>query len=359
MYSEKGLCPHCGKKLPLKQRISDIDSVSRNFICRTCLRTYSKEEAQLNYQNEIDKLLSKAKEELLLKDDGQTSYKLFGNIVDIDNKIESAHYGRVLSLFFCSTLRKPMFSEVESLINSEKNEIYRKSLETSKYLSFLRILNASIDKYLRRCTKLLRFNKNYFYDEECLKVYLQRVNGCLSLKNIILEEVAFLSKGKEIIKGPVLKEAVEHSIDELNVLLNYSHAITTGERFHLDHIARNKEVLLAKEDKKAKVDYSRYRMSSLKKDKNKRYIKDKIFKREDSIYGRKTLYISLFISSLILFVGFVAVFLFFHENKPIFIGSLVGVGVFAICSIVFLILFRKYAKAINKRKNSLLNNSDY
>ena len=100
-------------------------------------------------------------------------------------------------------------------------------------------------------------------------------------------------------------------------------------------------------------------MSSLKKDKNKRYIKDKIFKREDSIYGRKTLYISLFISSLILFAGFVAVFLFFYQNKPIFIGSLVGVGVFAICSIVFLILFRKYAKAINKRKNSLLNNSDY
>lgn len=352
MYSEKIVCPHCNKSASLKRRALTLNTLADNFVCPSCLKTVSVEEGKKAYQIEIEKLLDAAKEKLFMKDDGPTSYKMFADIIDIDKKIESARYGRVISLFFCSTLRKGMFDEVGEIIDNEKTTIYHKTEEVGRYLAFLRILNAAIDKYMKRCKKALQFNKKYFYDDECLKLYLLRLNQTVSLKSIILEEIVFVSK-KDPDKANSLKENIIRSIEEYKNLLTVSYGTTDGNVFKFERVKRNGEVLLLKEEKHNNIDYSKFRMSSLQKNKNKRFIKDTIFKRTKSIYGRKTLFLSQLIISAIFVVTSLCLFFLYGENSIIYISSLAVLGVFSINLIVMLVLFIKTVKAINKRRQGL------
>lgn len=298
MPNIKVLCPYC-KITSIEEQLFDVNSNLEKCYCPKCMRLIEVKDARKQYEDSMAKYLKKADFTLYVKCDAETAYKQYGDILNIDRTYLEAYLGRIMSLLYFGTLRKSYIKEASTLYEEEISDVIRASNKREAYFKFISKASSVLDEYLLLSKRKLTFKK-YFYDEECLTLYLQRINEILSFKKILSSEATYLAKHSDEAKAGVLANALSIQVEELNKKLNLNYRTVNGDLYHLDKIKRDGSILLASLDDHINTHLSRYRMASLnKKSKEFRQIKDVIFVN----YRHLALLIAISSFFLILFVS--------------------------------------------------------
>lgn len=172
MGLKKASCPICRKKH--HNVVFDVSSDAEVCFCPSCLSSLNPKEAIDDYQKYIQGLMDWANVCLFERVDTTFAFKEYANIIDSDDSIVEARFGRLLAIIAMSSVRKPAFKQAQELFISE-TPLYRKNATNDSYLLFLKRIFVICNRYLAKLRKKVTFN-NYFFSMACLKHYLTRAN---------------------------------------------------------------------------------------------------------------------------------------------------------------------------------------
>ena len=138
---------------------------------------------------------------------------MFAQIIEIDSTNIDARFGRILSLIYLSKLRRSRFPDAILMIKEESQIIFHKVDYFEKYAKFLIDVNHAVDDYHSNLKKKLTF-RNYFYDDECIKLFFKKDNEICDIKKFILDEVTWLNTKHETDELTMFSSELEKSIRE-------------------------------------------------------------------------------------------------------------------------------------------------
>ena len=188
MALRKGFCTHChGEE---KERIFDVNKEAEICYCPVCLTAMQPKEAIDNYGNLISHYLKKASRYLFETTEYLLAYQTFAYIIDLNETIKVAHFGRILSLVYLSSLRTCKISFAFQLHKQETPRLFHYMENASEYYHFLSLLLDALDEYESRMKKRLT-SHGYFYDLDCIVTYLRRCEEIRSYKEFINSEAVF------------------------------------------------------------------------------------------------------------------------------------------------------------------------
>lgn len=194
MAFKKGFCTHC--KGDEKDRIFDVNKDADVCYCPNCTAKMRPDEAINNYHWLISTHLKRASKELFETTEYLLAYQTFAHIIDLDDTVKVAYFGRILSLVYLSTLRTSKIN-FALLLHRQQVKVYHYQETSKEYFNFLWLLLDALDRYERRMKRLIMIH-NYFYDADCISLYLKRINEIKKYKDYIKEEaIYFVESNKE------------------------------------------------------------------------------------------------------------------------------------------------------------------
>ena len=353
MTIKKGLCPHCGSSKNLKEHIINVNMDNPCFVCPHCGKKFKVFDATNKLDEEYVKYLNKAGYKLHVKADASEAYKEYGVLLNIDNENIDAHFGRMVSLIYCSKMHKSFINEAISLFKIESINLYRKSSDKQAYLKFLTKVNFALSEYVSKIRKALQL-KGCFYDVDCLKVYYSHLSECIEMQRLLVDEVEFLSKHYDKKKTCSYSMFLNNDVEEKTKLLNACYRTVDGNLYSLDTIKNNGEVVLTDHNNKIDTKLSKYRMATFDvNNKELRHINETVFKNNTS----KIVFCNL---SLVLMIIFTL-----GSASLITLGTAYGKGdltsllfliagiVCAVLTVGFTISFALLTRFIKKRKTRI------
>ena len=100
---KKGFCTHCeGDE---KLRIFNVNKEADVCYCPHCMKEMQPKQAIKDYGDLISSYLKKASKYLFESTEYLLAYQTFAHIIDLDETIKVARFGRVLALVYLSSLR--------------------------------------------------------------------------------------------------------------------------------------------------------------------------------------------------------------------------------------------------------------
>ena len=188
MALKKGFCTHChGEE---KDRIFDVNKDADVCYCPNCTTAMKPKEAISNYSWLISSYLRKASKALFETTEYLYAYQTFAHVIDLDDSVKVAYFGRLLSLVYLSTLRKSKISFALLMHRQQAPKLFHYQENAREYFHFLWLLIDALDKYESRLKKRVR-SHGIFYDIECAIVYLKRIDEIRSYKDFISSEAQF------------------------------------------------------------------------------------------------------------------------------------------------------------------------
>ena len=307
----KGYCTNCNKH-DESRRIFDVNSEAKYCHCPHCGKKYRPRVAITNYDRVIHRYLRRAYYYLKNVRDPNAAYALFAYVLELEPGNKTAKLGRLLSLCFLSTLRRNRFIETKELLLMS-NEEFRTPDIRRDYAAFLIHLDRCTNECLQRIRKKITL-KGYFYDTECVKLYLKHICDAIELKRTIIEEFSFINEERLASEVDESRKACEKVYDE-------SFFTVDGQEHRLANFAKSGDPLVVNGKKKEDTSkLQRYRMASLNpENKKQRLLKDNVF---PLAYQRLFRVVSVSIALAIIF------------------------GLFAIAGLVFYLIFMKQAFAL-------------
>ena len=100
---KKGFCTHC--RGDEKSRIFNVNKDAEVCYCPHCTHAMKPKEAIGNYTWLISSYLKKASSALFESTEYLYAYQTFAHVIDLDDTVKVAYFGRLLSLVYLSTLR--------------------------------------------------------------------------------------------------------------------------------------------------------------------------------------------------------------------------------------------------------------
>ena len=188
MALKRGFCVHCKGEETL--RLFDVNKESEVCYCPNCMAAMTPKEAIQNYRGLIEYHLKKASKALFEIGDYLKAYQTFAHIIDLDNTIKVAYFGRILSLVYLSTLRKGKINFANQLHRQEAKDLFHYQETVNEYFRFLTLLLDALDDYENRMKKIIQF-RGMFYDTDCIVLYLQRLEDIRAYKEFISSEANF------------------------------------------------------------------------------------------------------------------------------------------------------------------------
>lgn len=185
MSMKKGYCPKC-KTNDEKKRVFEVNSEAKVCYCPVCMSEYAPKTVIKAYKDLIDDKIGYGYYVLNVRKKYKKAYKTFANVLEFEQDNATALAGRLVSLIRLSTLRKVYFSDALALLKIEK---YRFSLVSNKqiYIKLLTSLNVAAEEYHHNLSKRLTF-KGYFYDNECLNLFVIRLREIKEFEEYLLKE---------------------------------------------------------------------------------------------------------------------------------------------------------------------------
>ena len=142
-----------------------------------------------NYHNLISHHLKNASKYLFETTEYLLAYQTFAHIIDLDDTVKAAYYGRLLALVHLSTLRTSKINFAH-IMHRQEMKIFHAAEICVEYYHFLVLLLDSLDAYETRMKKRLT-NRGVFYDTDCVSLYLQRLDEIRSYKDFIYDEAHY------------------------------------------------------------------------------------------------------------------------------------------------------------------------
>ena len=347
MALKKAYCTHCATKNK-KIHIFTVNPEAEHVFCPRCMEKLDPKVAIADYQMYISNLVLEAQRTLYQKTDFYNAYCQFADILDIEPESEAARYGRTISLIYMSTLRHSKFKEATVLIESEATQYYHKTKDLRFYAKFLMKCNRAIDEYLSLIPKRLTTRK-VFYNLECIKLYVTRLDEALALKKVILEELTRLADKVEDHKVQTALEDLTNSIKELEVDINMKHPCADGYKYALAKKSKQGEMIFGRGDQTLKPLQHLVSYTLNDHDNKGRLIKDKVYPDNTHIAKLVKKTIPAMIIDILLGLGLLAPYFLIKEKYAFYF--LIGACVFFGLSLLTLAFHIKWKHQLSKRRH--------
>lgn len=276
MASKKGLCVYC-ESSDINDRIFPVNSEAEVCYCPHCMHKQVPSAAIEAFDKMISLKIEEARNYLYKYSEFNNAYNLFAEVLEIVPNEPRALLGRILSLFVLSTVRKSQITNCNILLVNESNYFHKSDFKNT-YLSFLKEFNKVSELYIKRLYSRLSLKK-YFFDAECIQLYILRTREIILLKSSILSEATFLIEKFDLNKAKELKIQIEKENLELEEQIKSDYISADGYQYKLISFDPNGVALLSKAETKLNNKVYRYRYSTLDvhPSSDKISISDKIF----------------------------------------------------------------------------------
>ena len=304
------------------------------------------------YDNLINKMLKEAKIVLYEQTDFLQAYSLFAEILEIDCNNIDARFGRIVSLLYMSKLRRSRFLDSALMIKEESAIIFHKAAYYEKYEKFLKEINHAIDDYHVNLKKKLTF-KNYFYDDECIKLFFKRDQEIGEFKKFLLEEATWLNSKNECPELEAFLLDLEKSIKENEKEINSKLIALDGYSYGLAGYSNDGTSLLGHSSKPHDIKIKHAPKRTLgNNDRKTKVIKDDVYRDSIRLYGFAN-QAPIWIILNALFAAGAIVCFFAIKTRPFDLVSAIAAGVFGI-SAILLGLFMILAKCELKKRRRII-----
>ena len=355
MATKRAMCPFCNIK-KISNRFFVVNPDAAVCYCPNCLKEMTPSQAIKTYGDAIEEMVRKADKTLFIGCDPASAYQEYADILEVDSTNVRAYLGRLLCMVYLSKVRKSYIGEVGILLDEEIDTYFHRVAEIPNLVSFLKRVNRVVDEYEIEVQKRLTF-RSYFYDVECLELYLTHLNGILQFKTAVLNECNFIKKKYNNDDVDSLIALLESTIKEKTKVLNTQRHVTVDGKTHVFDTVNEIGEVTTREVKTELVDTkaSRYRMATLDINNKKcRYIPDTVFKDYAKMIKTDKFSIVLSIICFALFAGSLVTSFFLHASTFFgFVIALVGAGVMLVSSIVSLVAHLSMKAQIKKRRTQI------
>ena len=273
MALKKGFCSHCQGDERL--RIFDVNKEAEVCYCPNCMAEMKPKEAIDNYRNLISHYLKKASKALFDSTQYLVAYQTFAHIIDLNDSIKVAHFGRILSLVYLSTVRKSKISFAFMLHRQEAPKMFHYQETANEYYHFLLLLLDALDTYEARLRKKISTH-TLFYDLDCVVLYLKSVEEIRVYKEFIaLEANYFLENSKEQFSEVIKK--VDKSKKGYEKAFKDEYATADGYTYIFHKFDKNGLPLVTTKEGRPNLDVRGKKIELNPKDGKKSAIKEEVF----------------------------------------------------------------------------------
>ncbi|MCR4912062.1 MAG: hypothetical protein K5925_06090 [Bacilli bacterium] len=354
MATKRGLCPYC-KINNIQHSIFLVNPEASSVFCGTNMHQINPIVAIRNYEHYMEKMIAKADNTLNVVCNPYLAYQEYADVIEIDDSYIEPYLGRLLCLVYMSKVRSSHLIDAKLLLEVGIEKNFTKISDAQLVFSFLRRIVKVTEEYLTAVRKRLTF-RQFFYDTDCLKLYLTHVAEAKEFENVIYDATNVIKKKYENEKINTFLNYLAEKISEKEMYLgDYEFITVAGITYKYDKTNLDYSVEI-KNCKKKTIDAktSRYRMASLSPEaKNMRFIKDEVFKDYTSMIRAKKAAVVWFILFYIAFAACGACAYFFKDNFHLFIIFVAASGLLFVLGTVFLSLNISWSSQINKKKRKL------
>ena len=273
MALKKGFCTHCKGDEDL--RIFDVNKDAEVCYCPHCMAAMPPKEAIANYNALIANYLKHASKALFDSTQYLEAYQTFAHIIDLNETIKVAHFGRIISMVHLSTLRKSKIEFALSLHRQEAPKWCHYAETVEEYYHFLLLLLDALASYETRIKKRITTHGIY-YDMDCVILYLQRIKEIKDYKEFVAQEAKyFVDNGKEQFKDIIgMVDVSMHAYEEV---YNDKYVTADGYTYLFAGFDSNGLPLVSIKDSNPNVDLRRHKIELYPKDNKKSPIKDEVY----------------------------------------------------------------------------------
>ena len=188
MALKRGFCTYCEGEERL--RIFEVNKGAENCHCPHCGRLMQPKAAIQNYHYLISHHLKRASRYLFESTEYLLAYQEFAYIIDLDETVKVAYFGRLLALVYLSTLRNSKINFAFLMHRQQAPRLFHYQETANEYYNFLLLLLDALDTYVNRMKRRLT-SRGVFYDTDCVVLYLTRIDEIRSYKDFIASEADF------------------------------------------------------------------------------------------------------------------------------------------------------------------------
>ena len=344
MALKRGFCSHC--KGDEKLRIFNVNKGAEVCYCPHCTRPMQPKDAIANYRTMIDHHLKRASMYLFESTEYLSAYQEFAHIIDLDESIRVAYFGRLLSLVYLSTLRTSKIN-FAFLMHRQQAPKFHYVETMEEYYHFLLLLLDALDTYVTRMKKRLT-SRGIFYDTDCVILYLKRLDEIRSYKDFIASEANFFLEANKKEQFKDVVDRVKTSDDEYENIFKENYQTANGFVYKFVSFGEHSlpSINVCPNAEAQKVRHIRA-INLNPKDNKKSRIRDDIYLNNLPLSKLVTVSIPLAIAFLILAVGAV-IFGLFIDNVPLKITLFTSAGLLASGSLMLFILHFSFKNRLKK-----------
>ena len=346
MALKRGFCTHCqGDEV---QRIFNVNKEAEICYCPLCAHPMQPKDAIHNYRNLISHHLKRASRYLFETTEYLRAYQAFAHIIDLDDSIKVAYFGRILSLIHISTLRKSKINFALMMHKQQAAKLFHYQETANEYYHFLILLLDALDIYENKMKRRLT-SHGVFYDVDCVVLYLKRIEEIILYKRYLITEAEyFIEANKDNFKTIV--ERIKNSKDHYSEIFKEAYVTADGNSYLFNQFGPNINPILTMQPIKneQKVRHIKEEISLYPKDNKKSPIRDEIYQNNLPLF----IFVSMSVP--------LAIVLFFAALTAVIIGVVapseivkmllfIGAAVLTSVSLMLFILHFAWKNALKKK----------
>ena len=351
MALKKGFCVHCKGDEDL--RIFDVNKDAEVCYCPHCMAAMPPKEAIDNYQNLIKNYLKHASTALFDSTQYLEAYQTFAHIIDLNETIKVAHFGRIISLVYLSTLRKSKIEFAHSLHRQEAPKWCHYAETVTEYYHFLLLLLDALTFYENRLKKRIT-SHGVFYDMDCVILYLKRMNEIKLYKDFVAQEAKFfVDNGKEQFKDII--GMVSLSVHAYEEVFKEKYVTADGYTYLFAGFDANGLPLVSIKNSNPNMDLRRKRIELYPHDNKKSKIKEEIYLNKLPMF--RLFMASIPVASFLFTAAIVGIVLSFAAIDSSVIKALVLVlsSIAILAAVVFFTLHFTWKNTLKKKYYNGMN----
>ena len=346
MALKRGFCTHCqGDE---KLRIFNVNKDAEVCYCPLCTAPMQPKDAIVNYRNLISHYLKKASRYLFETTEYLRAYQTFAHIIDLDDSIKVAYFGRILALVHISTLRTSKIYFAMLMHKQQAARMFHYQETANEYYHFLVLLLDALDVYANKMRRRLT-SRGIFYDVDCVVLYLKRIDEIRDYKKYLISEAEyFIESNKNQFKK--LIERINTSLKEYEDVYMETYTTADGNTYRFNEFGPNKTPILTmkSESNKQATHHIKDPIVLYPKDNKKSQIRDEIYLNNLPTYifvsASVPLAIALFLAALAALIAGAVI------DSPIAkIFLLVGAAIVTSVSLMLFILHFAWKNALKKK----------
>ena len=344
MATKNGICKYC-HFTRIENHIFPVNPEASTVYCPYCMRELDPKEAINLYSNLISNMLDKADNTLYVACDPVLAYQEYADVLEIEPKNQKALLGRILCLIYNSRVKQSYLQECSYLLDAIT---HRNAEEIMAYIGFLKKINLALDEYDDAVFHKVT-HRDFFYDEECVKLYIKRLADIIKFKKEIIAHLSKIKKDYVTQTNEVLINLISHSVTEKEAKLKSVKHTVDGLGFKYNKIVNDK-VYLERLDEVVSTNVFTKQIRELTDERKKKILEGKVFRDYTVIIGMKKA--SLWLSGLFLlaFIGLGICAYLFRDNNSFFI-TFIAAGITSfIAFIVCASFYLSWRRILKKRK---------